>query len=395
MTTKTRLSICRLGRNLLLIFYICLPIATIYSIRNLISLIRDKALTTQYAAFGIKVLIIIAILSAVFWAGIIMVYTTSVQLGIKHRVLGILLGWVPVANLIMLGIIISIVSKEISFEGKKLTLDKERAHLNICATRYPVLMVHGVFFRDFKHLNYWGRIPKALETNGARIFYGNHNSAASVANSGKELEQRIREIMAETGAQKVNVIAHSKGGLDTRAAISLYNMAPYIASLTTINTPHRGCEFADYLLNKIPQKQQNMVARTYNAAAEKLGDINPDFLAAVYDLTFENCKKFNEEVQDSPDVYYQSYGSRLDHAVSGKFPLNFTHPLVKYFDGANDGLVGEGSFAWGSHYELVTTPGVRGISHGDVIDLNRENIPGYDVREFYVQLVADLKNRGF
>ena len=36
----------------------------------------------------------------------------------------------------------------------------------------------------------------------------------------------------------------------------------------------------------------------------------------------------------------------------------------------------------------------RGISHGDVVDLNRENIPGFDVREFYVQLVADLKARG-
>ena len=28
------------------------------------------------------------------------------------------------------------------------------------------------------------------------------------------------------------------------------------------------------------------------------------------------------------------------------------------------------------------------------MDLNRENLPDFDVREFYVQLVADLKNRG-
>ena len=31
---------------------------------------------------------------------------------------------------------------------------------------------------------------------------------------------------------------------------------------------------------------------------------------------------------------------------------------------------------------------------GDMIDLNRENIRGFDVREFYVQLVANLKERG-
>ena len=29
-----------------------------------------------------------------------------------------------------------------------------------------------------------------------------------------------------------------------------------------------------------------------------------------------------------------------------------------------------------------------------MIDLNRENIEGFDVREFYVQLVAELKTRG-
>ena len=30
-----------------------------------------------------------------------------------------------------------------------------------------------------------------------------------------------------------------------------------------------------------------------------------------------------------------------------------------------------------------------------MIDLNRQNIQEFDVREFYVQLVADLKKRGF
>ena len=34
-------------------------------------------------------------------------------------------------------------------------------------------------------------------------------------------------------------------------------------------------------------------------------------------------------------------------------------------------------------------------SHGDMIDLNRENIRGFDVREFYVQLVSDLREKGF
>ena len=81
--------------------------------------------------------------------------------------------------------------------------------------------------------------------------------------------------------------------------------------------------------------------------------------------------------------------------AGGKFPLNFTYRLAKHFDGANDGLVAVSSFSWGEDFKLLTPVGRRGISHGDVIDLNRENIEGFDVREFYVALVSDLKNRGF
>lgn len=72
-----------------------------------------------------------------------------------------------------------------------------------------------------------------------------------------------------------------------------------------------------------------------------------------------------------------------------------TYPIVKHFDGLNDGLVSVDSAKWGGSFTLLAPPGRRGISHGDVVDLNRENIPGFDVREFYVKLVADLKRRGY
>ena len=63
-------------------------------------------------------------------------------------------------------------------------------------------------------------------------------------------------------------------------------------------------------------------------------------------------------------------------------------------DGDNDGLVSESSFRFGENYTFLTAKGKRGISHGDMIDLNRENIDGFDVREFYVDLVNDLKQKG-
>lgn len=329
-----------------------------------------------------------------FWNGILRVYMTSIQLGIKWRVIGAACGLIPIVHLYVLCRIIRIASNEVLCENEKYLLNQIRAENQECRTKYPILLVHGVFFRDFRFFNYWGRIPAELKRNGAVLFYGSQQSAASVAECGEELAARIRQIRQETGCDKVNIIAHSKGGLDSRYAISKCGAAPYAASLTTINTPHRGCIFADYLLDKIPDAVCNKVASKYNAALTLLGDPQPDFMKAVRDLTASACAGLNETLPDSPQVYYQSIGSRMNGAFSGRFPLNMSYPMVKHFDGSNDGLVSVDSMEWGSRFTCLTVPGGRGISHGDMIDLNRENIDGFDVREFYVNLVHELKERG-
>lgn len=390
-----RLRICGNGCELLGLFAASATVCVIYSIVGFFGAFSVGSVVHNPKIWVVNTLIIILIENIVFWNGIIRVYITSEQLGIRWRVIGILCGWIPIAHLIALGIIIKTVSKEVSFENDKILLNKSRREQQICATKYPILMVHGVFFRDFRYLNYWGRIPKELEQNGAVVYYGNQQSAASVEECGKELAKRIQEIVKETGCGKINIIAHSKGGLDSRYALSKLGISQYVASLTTINTPHRGCEFADYLLSKISKGKQDMLAKTYNATLAKMGDSNPDFLEAVNDLRASACRERNETVPDVPGVYYQSVGSKLNTAAGGRFPLNFSYQLVNYFDGPNDGLVGQNSFRWGERFQFLTVNGKRGISHGDMIDLNRENFDGFDVREFFVQLVADLKKRGY
>lgn len=345
--TSRRLRFCYSGCELLRIFLISMLISAVYILAMIPVVFKENKLL-----WLLNLLCVFLAETVVFWNGIIRLYISSVQIGIKWRVIGIMCGFIPIVNLIVLTKLMRLASNEVSFENEKNLYYLERKNEKICDTKYPILMVHGVFFRDFRYFNYWGRIPKELKRHGARIYYGNHQSAASVADSGRELSERIMEVLKETGASKVNVIAHSKGGLDTRYAISRLGMSQYVASLTTINTPHRGCEFADYLLD------------------------------------------LNEEVVDQPNVYYQSVGSKLNVASGGRFPLNFSYELVKYFDGSNDGLVSESSFPWGEDYHFLTVDGKRGISHGDMIDLNRENIQGFDVREFYVELVHGLKEKG-
>lgn len=386
---NSRLKFCNHGVECLSIFYISLIMSVIYHI------VIIFVLPWNWINYLFSAIMCASFHTVLFWNGIISVYCTSVQLGVKQRVIGALCGPIPIVHLFALGQIIKITSLEVKEETRKDILNEQRAHLQICKTKYPILMVHGVFFRDSEKLNYWGRVPGELEKNGANLFYGEHQSALSVEESAMELAKRIKEILQITGCEKLNVIAHSKGGLDCRYAIANLGVASYIASFTTINTPHRGCGFADYLLNKIPENVQTKVAGTYNATAKRLGDSTPDFLRAVQDLTVTACEIKNGLCPLPQGIYCQSYGSVLGQATNGKFPLNFSYPLVKYFDGPNDGLVSAQSFSYGEKYTLLKTGGKRGISHADMIDLNRENIPGFDVREFYVQLVAELKEKGF
>lgn len=392
---KRRLRICRNGCLLLRAFLLSTACSIVYSLMGFAGVLRAGSLLEEPKLWLFHTIIAVLVESVPFWNGIVRIYLTSQQLGIKWRLIGGLCGMIPVVNLMVLSRLIRTAEEETDFENGKILLNRERAEEQICATRYPVLMVHGVFFRDFRYFNYWGRVPKELIQNGAVIYYGQQPSAASVAECGEALAERIRQVLQETGAEKVNIIAHSKGGLDSRYAIAKCGVGQQVASLTTINTPHRGCEFADYLLSAIPAAQQEMVAAAYNGALRKIGEADADFFAAVRDLTASACKARNEELTDVPGVYYQSVGSKLSGAVSGRFPLNFSWHLVKRFDGNNDGLVGEASFPWGEKYRLLCADGRRGISHGDMIDLNRENFKGFDVREFYVQLLHELKEKGF
>ena len=388
-TQNLRLKVCNHGTLLLTIFVGSLIPSLLWH-----ALLAYLTLPQAYMDLVWSAVYCVVASALLFWNGILCVYFTSTQMRIKWRVLGILCGMIPILNLIVLTRIIKITGEEVDFEIEKESINHDPALSEICKTKYPILLVHGVFFRDSKILNYWGRVPRTLKLHGATIYYGNHQSALTVKESARELAYRIKLIVDRSGCEKVNIIAHSKGGLDCRYAISEFGMAPYIASLTTVNTPHRGCHFADQLLGAIPEHIQSKVASTYNVTLTALGDEAPDFLAAVNDLTAKACLERNEQLTFPEGIYAQSIGSVLEHPRKGHFPLNLSYRYVKNFDGENDGLVGESSFAWGEKYTLLRSKGPRGISHCDIIDLTRENIPDFDVRAFYTELVSDLRRRG-
>ena len=335
-----------------------------------------------------------ALIAFTAFVGIIRLLISSKQVKIIKYIALLFTWYIPLINLIVLRLISRDAKKEFRFEQAKMELDDMRKENEICKTRYPILMVHGIFFRDWQKFNYWGRVPRELVRNGAEVYYGNQQSSNLISISAGELSKRIVEVIQQTGAEKVNIIAHSKGGLDSRYAISKLGMDKYVASLTTINTPHYGSKFADRAVKKVPDGIMQFVAKRYNKLFTVLGDTAPDFEKGLRDLSSSHCANFDTELPDMPGVYYKTVMSVMKNVFSAGFPLNLGYMFNRKDGSGNDGLVTIESGLRGNDRFLIEKKGNRGLSHGDMIDLFRENIDGFDVREFYVDLVKQLKERG-
>ena len=265
--------------------------------------------------------------------------------------------------------------------------------------KYPILMVHGMGFRDRKYLNYWGRIPGKLEKAGCKVFYGNQDSSASVETNAEFLAKRVNEILAQTGAERVNVIAHSKGGLDIRCAIGKYDLGGKIASVTTMSTPHHGSITVDKLL-KLPDFLVRFAGKCTDIVFKVLGDAKPDAYSVFYLFSTEVAKKFNETYPDSKKTYYQSYAFTMKSPFGDCF-MWFPSLVVWLLEGPNDGLLTPASVKWGDFKGIVQSNTKRGISHCDEVDMRRmrftrkkgENVS--DITDFYLDVAEDLAKKGF
>lgn len=349
------------------------------------------------AAVGFKIggaVIAIAVIGFMVFIGVAKIVSGAKQVKIKDYVLLLMFWWCPVVNIFLVRKYYQTARREYIIEADRIELDNARAENEVCSTKYPIILVHGIFFRDWQLVNYWGRIPATLIKNGAKVYYGKQQSSLAVADSAAELKKTILDVIKESGAEKVNIIAHSKGGLDSRYAISCLGMDKYVATLTTMNTPHEGCDMVDYLLEKVPDGLKSFLENKYNTIFHKLGDTAPDFMAGVNDLSAINRKEQNKKMPDSPNVSYRSYMTVMRESDSAGFPLNIGYLLIKKLNGANDGLVWEESAKHGD-FTLIKPKHKRGISHGDIVDLMRENIEDFDVREFYVDIVRKLKEQGY
>ena len=281
----------------------------------------------------------------------------------------------------MLYISCTVVSKSNNVENK----NNEQIILN-----YPVVLVHGIIVHDRQSfIKFWGRIPEALEAKGVQVFFGNTDAWGEYESNAAILKETIEKILLETNKEKVNIIAHSKGGLDTRYLIWKYDFGDKIASLTTICTPHHGSEIADLIYNSrlVHTRTSKNVLELYG---KLYGDVNPNLYNVNYQLTTMNMKEFNENIPMDDRVYYHSLYTTMDSGFNHRVFLR-TYRYIEKVNGANDGLVSENSAKWGPNVTKIKGK----ISHADILDLKMKKVHGVDIPDIYCDIARDLSNKGF
>jgi len=254
---------------------------------------------------------------------------------------------------------------------------------------YPVVLAHGFAIEDHNFIfDPWGRIPEILEAHGVKVYFGNTDAWGLIETNAGMLKATIDKVLEETGKKKVNIIAHSKGGLDARYMIWHYDYGDKVASLTTVSTPHHGSVIADYMLYS-KDTFSGTVVKMVDYMGQFYNDIYPDAYSAAYELTTVKLKEFNRHVTMDDRVYYQSVYSVMNKASDDPY-FSKSYKYMLKLEGPNDGLVSENSAKWSNN--VIKIEG--GISHSQIID-DEEDPQDMTIPNVYLRLINDLKNRGF
>ena len=271
-----------------------------------------------------------------------------------------------------------------------------------CATKYPIILAHGAGFESnvLGIVDYWGKIPAAMRNNGANVFITNVSAMESKANKAAQWKPQFLEVLAVTGASKVNVIGHSDGCLYTRYAISNLGLAKYVASHTSMGGPHRGSSMADVIMEiGDATKLTNVVGSALDMVLSFInGGDAENAVTNGYELTRPYMMDvFNPNTPDMSGIYYQSYTGKVTNALGGGIVLA-TWAIMKPYEGDNDGLVSVTSAQWGNFRGVLDGgfwSGFGGVNHFAEVGALVIVTPGYDAPTVFVNIAADLKNRGF
>ncbi|ODV95183.1 hypothetical protein PACTADRAFT_49931 [Pachysolen tannophilus NRRL Y-2460] len=247
------------------------------------------------------------------------------------------------------------------------------------------------------YFNYWHGIKEALDAKGCTVLvarvppFGSIEERANALN--KFIETKIIKLRQDTKDDanliyheegkdsgtdknpkdepiKVNLIAHSMGGLDARYLISKIEQKNYkVMSLTTISSPHHGSGMADYIINNFKLSDKEV----------KQGPLQKIIPRSIFELTTDYVNNhFNKEVPDDSNVKYFSYGSRFVPSFYNVF--YFSWKIIYETQGDNDGMVGVESSKWGKYLGTL-----ENVDHLDLINWTNT------IRKYYSEAILGEK----
>ena len=228
---------------------------------------------------------------------------------------------------------------------------------------YPIVLAHGVCRFDkvwsealeldnnddpkLDQLHYFKGLRTELMKHGFTVYHSNVSWAADVETRASELKENVIKILEKEGSEKVNIIAHSMGGLDARHMLFNFRdsdrLHERVASLTTVSTPHEGSPFADWGTDNLPH---------VIPVAQKLGLS----LNGLRDLRTDKCRRFNNDPEViefenacESKIKFQTFaGVQKFWGVFDALKLSFY--IIEKEEGDNDGLVSLKSAKWREHY---------------------------------------------
>lgn len=302
------------------------------------------------------------------------------------------------------------------------------------ATKHPVVLAHGFHGSSDNSWSFNG-VEEALEGDGHFVVRADvqtyNGTPARAATLVKELDRARREFCASRSSDadrtacfettKVNIIAHSQGGLDARYAIAKLGYADHVASLTTIGTPHRGTPIGDTALGILGSGKFDGLADAVFSFVAKTR--SPRELAndtgvrdAFFWLSQRRANDPTYAMPDAPGVYYQSWaglvtlgggrasstecGGKMIGERRGKLDLpkdlHFL-PLVPIFHGddeINDGHIPVDSAKWGNFRGCLPADHLDLLGRPDDQHEGMSKRTGFDHEVFYRVLAHELAERG-
>lgn len=262
--------------------------------------------------------------------------------------------------------------------------------------KYPLVFLHG--FMGGNRIGNFAGVTKHFGSKGCKVLVAEVSPVNGIEFRGRQFAEQVSKFIQSTGLSKVNIVAHSQGGLDARYAISSLNLGTSVASLSMLSTPNLGTPVADFALNNasdpISQTLVSALLSMMSSVSNSQSMSSNNAQAAIKSLsTSYLIDTFNPATKDVTGVYYQSWGARSGQGTSDriKMTLALTQPIITSKAGENDGVVPVSSAKWGEFR------GTLDADHLDLVGLKLEDASQskFDHLKFLDELAKELASKGF